>query len=469
MSIASLLFLFVFLPLSLAIYYISNDRVKEYVLLVISLLFYAIGSVEYLLLFALAVSITVIIGRTINSCDNLFLKRLLLLFGIVINAGMLLYFKYTNFAITTWGQITSTEVELKEMLLPLGISFFTFKAISYLVDVYNGKAELDDNPVHDALYLSFFAQIQSGPITRYNSMSKNDINKSELFCDGVTRFVIGFNKKVLIANVLANITNEVFGASLDTFSTSYAWLGSICYSLQLFFDFAGYSDMAIGISEMFGYKCMENFNYPYMTESVSKFWRRWHISLSEWFRDYVYFPLGGSKTKNKWKVYFNLFVVWALTGIWHGAAWNFIAWGLGYFIVISFERLTGLPHKFKTAVGKTIYRILSLMFINFQWVLFNSTSIIDGLRFIKRMIVYRANDLASNRTLFLLKEYAFFIVIAVILCFPIVPWLEKKLSNNKVIYRVFEIAELFVIILAFAWAISFVVAGQNNPFAYANF
>ena len=469
MSITSLLFLFVFLPLSLVIYYISNDRVKDYVLLGISILFYAIGSVEYLLLFSIAVAITVVIGRVMASCNTLFFKKTLLLLGIVLNVAMLLYFKYTNFAITTWGQITSTEVEIKETLLPLGISFFTFKAISYLVDVYKGQAELDDNPFHDALYLSFFAQIQSGPITRYNSMTKIGIDKSSLFYDGVTRFIIGFNKKVLIANVLANITNEVFGASLDAFSTSYAWLGSICYSLQLFFDFAGYSDMAIGISEMFGYKCMENFNYPYMTESVSKFWRRWHISLSEWFRDYVYFPLGGSKTKNKWQVYFNLFIVWALTGIWHGAAWSFIAWGLGYFAVISFERLTGLPQKFKTVVGKTIYRVMSLLFINFQWVLFNSASIVDGLRFIKRMIVYRANDLASSRALFLLKDYAFFIVIAVILCFPIVPWLERKLSNNKICYLVFEIAESIIIIFAFAWAISFVVAGQNNPFAYANF
>jgi alginate O-acetyltransferase complex protein AlgI len=236
----------------------------------------------------------------------------------------------------------------------------------------------------------------------------------------------------------------------------------------LFFDFAGYSDMAIGISEMFGYKCMENFNYPYMTESVSKFWRRWHISLSEWFRDYVYFPMGGSKT-SKWKVYFNLFVVWFLTGIWHGAAWNFIAWGLGYFIVISLERFTGFPKKFKTVAGKTIYRFIALLFINFQWVLFNSASIIDGFRFIKRMIVYRANDLASSRALFLLKEYMLFIVVAVILCFPIVPWLEKKLSDNKILHGVFEITQLIVIILAFVWAISFVVAGQNNPFAYANF
>lgn len=469
MSITSLLFLFIFLLLSLVIYYISSDRVKEYVLLGISLLFYAIGSIEYLFLFMIAVAVTVIIGRTIDRCNKLILKRILLILGIAANAGMLLYFKYTNFALTTWGQITSTEVTLKEIMLPLGISFFTFKAISYLVDVYKGKAKLDKNPVHDALYLSFFAQIQSGPITRYDSMSKTDEDKKELFCDGVMRFAIGFNKKVLIANVLSNISTDVFGTSIDTFSTSFAWLGSICYSLQLFFDFAGYSDMAIGISEMFGYKCMENFNYPYMTESVAKFWRRWHISLSEWFRDYVYFPMGGSRTKRKWQVYINLLVVWLLTGIWHGAAWNFIVWGLAYFVVISFERLTGLPQRFKSLAGKTIYRILALLFINFNWVLFNSANISDGLEYIKSMVVYRSNELTVNRTLFLLNDYAVFIIIALILCFPVVPWLEKRLAGKKVLSRIFETAEIIVIAAAFVLAISFVVAGQNNPFAYANF
>lgn len=469
MSITSLLFLFVFLPLSLGIYYISNDRFKEFVLLGISLIFYAIGSIDYILIFVVTIAVTVVIGRTIAFCNILILKKILLFLGVLFNGSILLYFKYINLLIKTWIQITTIEVDKYERILPLGISFFTFKAVSYLVDVYYGKAELDENPFHDALYLSFFSQIQSGPITRYNSMSTVDIGNTNLICDGVVRFIVGFNKKILLANVLSNITSEVFSTSLDKFSTPYAWLGSICYSLQLFFDFSGYSDMAIGISEMFGYRCIENFNYPYMTESVSKFWRRWHISLSEWFRDYVYIPLGGSKTQHKWKVYFNLLVVWLLTGIWHGATWNFLVWGLGYFVVISLERLSGFPKRIKTSFGKTCYRILTLIFINFQWVLFNSKSIIDGLRFIKRMVIYKSNDLATNRTLFLLKEYVVFIAIAIILCFPVIPWLEEKLSKNKIYYLFLEIVEIIVIVFAFVWALSFIVAGQNNPFAYANF
>ena len=362
--------------------------------------------------------------------------------------------------------------QMQEVLLPLGISFYTFKAISYLVDIYKGKAELGNNPIHDLLYLSFFSQIQSGPITRYNDVQFRKSEISGLFCDGIIRFMIGFCKKVLIANVLVNITREIFNSPIESYSTSYAWLGSLCYSLQLFFDFAGYSDMAIGISEMFGYKCMENFKYPYMTESVSKFWRRWHISLSEWFRDYIYIPLGGSKSKHRWRVYFNLLVVWILTGIWHGKEWNFILWGLGYFVVISFERMTGFPEKFKQRETRAIYRILALMFINFEWVIFNSPDVIKGLQFIKCMIFYRRNELADIRSLFLLRDYSFFIVLALVLCFPVVPYAEKILYERfreRCVARLFDTVKFTFIGAAFVWALSFVVAGQNNPFAYANF
>lgn len=469
MSITSMLFVFLFLPLALAIYYLSNESVKEYVLLMISLVFYSLGSINYIFLFVISIAVTVLIGRTMANVEGNIKKRVLLVLGIVFNVAFLFYFKYYNFSIATWAQIAGTEVDLQEIMLPLGISFYTFKAISYLADVYSGRAVLEENFVHDLLYLSFFSQIQSGPITRYNDCKRADDSKSDIFSDGAIRFMIGFNKKVLIANVLANITNEIFNAPFENFSTSYAWLGAVCYSLQLFFDFAGYSDMAIGITEMFGYPCMENFNYPYMTESVSKFWRRWHISLSEWFRDYIYIPLGGSRSKSKVKVYFNLFVVWLLTGIWHGTAWNFVLWGLGYFVLIAFERITGLPEKFKTTIGKVIYRIFSLLFINFQWVMFNSKDVIDGLRFIKRMVIYQNNDLANVRVQFLLKDYAFFITLAVVLCFPIVPWIRKKLVDKEVAFKAFEIVEYVVVISAFIWALSFVVAGQNNPFAYANF
>ena len=472
MSITSMTFLFMFLPIALLLYYFFDSKVKEAVLLIISLFFYAIGSIEYIAIFSCAVFITVFLGRMIDGCrEKSVVRKILFVCGIVLNVSLLVYYKYTDFFRGSLAFITSKEVQFKNIALPLGISFFTFKSISYLTDVYKRQTSLTDNPLHDALYLSFFAQIQSGPLSRHADISIQNKKKFdfELFSGGAYRFIVGFSKKIVIANVLSNITTEVFNTSFDAFSTSFAWLGSVCYSLQLFFDFSGYSDMAIGITEMFGYKCPENFNYPYTTESVSKFWRKWHITLGQWFRDYIYIPLGGSHNKNRWRVYFNLFVVWLLTGIWHGASWNFVAWGLGYFIVISFERLLDLPGRLRTKAGKILYRIGTLLFINFQWVLFNSKNIISGLQFIKRMIILYRNELTDRRTLLLLKDYGFFILVAVILSMPVIPWINDRLKDNGTYHRIFEVMTTVISLAAFIWAISFVVAGQNNPFVYANF
>lgn len=470
MAITSMLFLFCFLPIALAIYYIANDEVKEYVLLALSLLFYSLGSLRYVMLFLIIIAITVALGRIISGSKNTVLRRLLLAAGILVNVSVLGYYKYTDFAILTVNRVFKTTIELRGLLLPLGISFFTFKAISYLADVYKGKAVIEKcSPIHDALYLSFFAQVQSGPLTRYSdSFRVSKEEQKDLFSDGVWRFLIGFNKKILLANVLSNITTEIFSNGFENFSTPYAWLGSICYSLQLFYDFAGYSDMAIGISEMFGFRCMENFNYPYMTESVAKFWRRWHISLSQWFRDYIYIPMGGSRTKKKYQIYLNLFVVWLLTGIWHGASWNFVAWGLGYFVLIAFEKASGFPDKFRSKAGKILYRIFSLIFINCQWVLFRSNGFMHGLRFIKRMFIPAFNSAANMRTLFLIKDYFVFILFAVVLCFPVVPWIDKKLKSERE-RTLYETVISIIVVMLFVWALSFVVSGQNNPFAYANF
>ncbi len=469
MSMTSMLFLCLFLPLSLAVYYLSNTAIKEYVLLAVSLVFYSLCSIEYILLFIIAITLTVIIGRIISRSGNRNLKRFLIIVGIVINTSILVYYKYYDFALSTWGRITSNDIQIKGLALPLGISFFTFKAISYLVDVYKGTATLADNPIHDALYLSFFPQVQSGPLSRYDEMTHHTDINFRLFSDGVFRFLIGFCKKVLLSNVLSKITTEIFSTPFENYSMLLAWVGSICYSLQLLFDFSGYSDMAIGLSEMFGYSCRENFNYPYMTESVTKFWRRWHISLGQWFRDYIYIPMGGSRTNAKWRVYFNLLVVWILTGIWHGTTWNFVIWGLGYFMVIAFERLTNLPDRIKPKWGKAVYRVFTLLFINFQWVLFNSKDLLFGLRYIKRMIIYHPNELADFRAVFLLKDYWFFIVVAIVLCFPIVPWLDKKLQSRRILHTLFEVIISLIVVAGFVWSISFVVAGLNNPFAYANF
>lgn len=470
MSLTGTVFLFFFLPVSLALFYISSDRVKEYVLLVISLVFYAVGSLDCLLLFIILLILSVVIGRLISRVSQRWIKRILLVSGILVNISALAYYKYANFAIEVFNDITGDSVETQKLLLPLGISFFTFKAISYLVDVYKKKVELAPSPVSDALYLSFFPQIQSGPLSRYGE-SRLDVSniKTNLFSDGIYRFIIGFNKKVLLSNVLVSISNEVFSTSFDEFSVSMAWLGSICYSLQLFFDFAGYSDMAIGLSEMFGFKCTENFNYPYMTESFAQFWRRWHISLGAWFRDYVYIPMGGSRNKNKYRVYLNLLVVWLLTGIWHGASWNFIVWGLGYFILISLERLTKMPERLHSRVLKVLYRIGVLFVINILWIFFRAKNLTSALKFSKRLFICESGKLANRRVIFLLKDYWAFILFAIILCFPIIPWIEKKVKKKDGLYKAYQFIYALVLILLFIWAFSFVASGQTNPFTYANF
>lgn len=331
--------------------------------------------------------------------------------------------------------------------------------------MYCGKVVLGKNPVDSALYLSFFAQITSGPICRYNEFYAENTD----FARGGYYFVLGFVKKVLLANVLSIITVEVFGMDLSKTTPAFLWLGAICYSLQLYYDFAGYSDMAVGLGEMCGISCCENFNYPYMTASVSEFWRRWHISLGSWFRDYVYIPLGGSRTKSKGRTYLNLFIVWFLTGIWHGANWTFIVWGLLYFIVISFEKIFDLPKKIHSKAGRAAYRACSLVFINLQWVIFNSANLQSGLAYIKGMFVSSGDGLANHRTAILLREYGIFIVAALLFATPIASKLKSWLSENDRRNQVGSIVMAGILCLLFIWAVSFVIAGQNNPFLYGNF
>ena len=476
MSFTSMLFVFMFLPVALILYFTLGRKMKDFVLLALSILFYAAGSYKYAALFVVIIFLVVVLGRLLGggTIKSDAVRKAILVLGIIICSGLLIYYKYTDFGISIYNGIFGKDIPGMGLALPLGISFFTFKAISYLADIYTGKAQLNKNPVHDALYLSFFAQVTSGPLSRYSDMVFPETDGKRgaeltVFSDGVYRFMLGFSKKVLLANVLANITGEVFSASAADFSTSYAWLGSICYSLELFYDFSGYSDMAIGLSEMFGYKCMENFNYPYMTESVAGFWRRWHISLSQWFRDYIYIPMGGSRNKNPYKVYLNLLVVWLLTGIWHGADWTFIAWGLGYFVLISLERLTGLPKTIKTKAGKAAYRIFTLLFINCEWILFRSDKIGAGFSFIRKLFICGANPAADARAAFLLKDYRIFIIAGLLFCMPVVPFIESKLEGNRALKSAFDLVKIIIVALLFIWSMSFIVAGQNNPFAYANF
>lgn len=474
MAITDVLFLFLFLPLSLAVYYIGPGFLRAYILLIISLVFYSLNSPECLILLLLSVAVNYVCGRLIDRYRGERAAKLLLTAGVIYNVGILVYYKYAGFILSNINGIFRTDLKAGEILLPLGLSFFTFKAISYLADVYKGKIRAARNPVYPALYLSFFAQIQSGPLSRYSDMefekrSGRLSGSLDQFAEGMWRFVIGFNKKVLLANTLSAVTQEIFSAPAADMSSALAWLGSICYTLQLFFDFAGYSDMAIGISAMFGFQCPENFRYPYLSKSISEFWRRWHITLGAWFRDYVYIPLGGSRGVSRGRLFFNLFAVWILTGIWHGASWNFVVWGLLYFVVIAFEKATELPKRITKKPLRALYRIAMLFFINFQWVIFRADGLRAGLSYLRCMFFSPSNPLADARALFLLRDNCFFLAAGILLCFPVVPALQEKMEKNKTLGTVWNIALAAVCGLLFLWAVSFVVSGQSNPFAYANF
>jgi len=471
-TVSGLLFMIVFLPVSLGLYYISTDRAKEYVLLAVSLFFYAVGSADYFVLFVFSVFMTVILGRSISRTEKTALRKLFLVLGILLNVSFLGFFKYYAPAVDLLNSSFNAGITLKNYALPLGISVYCFKAISYLCDVYNRKVELSAEPVHDALYMSFFAQIQSGPMSRYSELTRVETDaRRELFFEGVYRFLVGFNKKILLSGMLVRVSSEVFNAPADKTSTSFVWLGALCNVLQLYFDFSGYSDMAIGISGMFGYRCMENFNYPFMSKSVGEFWRRWHISLGMWFKDYIYIPMGGSRTKYKIGVYFNLLVVWILTGIWHGTSKSYIFWGIGCFLAIAFERLTGYPKKFKSKIMKEIYRLFVDFYFGLTLVIFTTAETGGLVNFLKKMFIPTGNTFGDARANILLNEYLVFIIIGIVMCFPIVPYFNKKFEgeDNKVKKTVFDTVVGVLTITFFVLAISMVSGGFSNPFAYANF
>ena len=479
MATTDVVFVFIFLPVSL-LTLAFRPNLQKYVLLLLSLFYYACGSPKHFVLLlgmlVLNVGLAYIIGMMREKGWEKRWSLLALVIGICLNAGVLIYYKYVDFVTAGINQVFGTTIGARDLLLPMGISFFTFKAISLLIDVYRGTVVLKKNPVYGALYLSFFGQIVSGPICRYNEFYEKTEGKSnrkavwDMFTDGGYLFVKGFIKKVLLANILSLIVVEVLAMNLEETSAPLLWLGAISYSLQLYYDFSGYSDMAIGIGRMFGISCPKNFDYPYITKSVSEFWRRWHITLGAWFRDYIYIPLGGSRVDSRARLYFNLFVVWILTGIWHGANWTFIFWGVGYFVAIAFEKTFGLPGKLTSKWSRVLYRIATLAFINFQWVIFNSADLITGLRYIKHMLFGYGYDLANARTWILLKEYGVVLAFAILFAVPVIPKLKEYIaSKGEFKDRIAEAIMGIVMILLFICALSFVIAGQNNPFLYGNF
>ena len=465
MNINSLFFIFIFLPLSVGLYYIVKDKYKPVIMLVLSIIFYSLNSLAFLPVIIALCIMDVIIGRRMAVSGSR--KKGLLIFGVTVNVLVIAFYKVIN---SFFGAFIPTDGYFSELLsFPIGLSFFIFKSISYIADSYSGLIKPTDSLVSGFLYLTFFPQIQSGPISRFSDMQykKADINS---LSSGTCRFLIGFCKKVLLADVFASTVNPVFASSLDTVSPLCAWIASVCWSLQLYYDFSGYSDMAIGISGLFGYSCPENFNYPYTTKSISMFWRKWHITLGAWFRDYVYIPMGGSRVKTKAKLLFNLFIVWILTGFWHGAAPNFIVWGIAYFLLIGSEKVTGLPDRIKSAAGRIVYRIFALTAINILWVIFRCDSLNYGLGFIGRMFSFGYNSpFFDIRSAYILKNIWTFLIAGIVFCMPTIPFFTKICSKNKGLQNVLCFVRPLIIIMLFVLSLSIIVSGVNNPFAYANF
>ena len=424
MLFSSLTFLFGFLPILLILYFIiKNRKYKNVVLLIFSLLFYAWGEPKYILLMLLTILIVYIFGILIDKFDRekkLTLKKLSLILCIILVLGSLIFSKYSNFLIENINSIFNTKINLINVIMPIGISFYTFQILSYIIDLYNKKIKLQKNYFSLALYVSLFPQLIAGPIVRYETVEEEIDNRKETKEDviaGTKRFIIGLSKKVIIANQMALLADLIFNKHNGSYGTSIIWLGTLAYTLQIYFDFSGYSDMAIGLGRIFGFHFLENFDYPYISKSVTEFWRRWHISLSTWFRDYVYIPLGGNRV-NKFKWIRNIILVWLLTGLWHGAAWNFIIWGIYYGLLLLFEKL--FLNKLLNKLPSIINWLYTFIIVMIGWMIFRSNSLNELLLFIKTMFVYKQTDwltiLADNLSTF---NSLIFIVPAFILSFPI--------------------------------------------------
>jgi alginate O-acetyltransferase complex protein AlgI len=473
MLFSSVVFLFYFLPISLILYYGMwfSKTLKNVVLFILSLLFYAFGQPDYIVIMIISIILNYVFGLLVDKYrNNKRRARLVIIIMCSVNLGMLFIFKYLGFVLRNINEMQSYQIVIPKIMLPIGISFFTFKAISYVIDVYKKEGIVQKNPFYVALYIAFFPQILAGPIARYSSMIDQIKNRKETwqqFSVGCCRFITGLGKKVLISNNMAVIADRIFQMNSNMpIPSSLAWLGSIAYTFQIFFDFSGYSDMAIGIGLMFGFRCDENFNYPYVSKSITEFWRRWHISLSSWFRDYVYIPLGGSRVANKDKMIRNLLVIWILTGIWHGAEWTFIMWGMLNFIFVVGEKLIG----FDDIKGfEKLKHIYALFIINLSWVLFRSPNLIEAGRYISCMFGFTSNGFWSDYTYMFIKENIVFFIVAIILSIPVAKNTNVFIINKSRFYRIMEIMYPFSIMILLIISVSYIIKGAYNPFIYFNF
>lgn len=463
MLFTSISFLYYFLPIVIILYFIVPKKFKNFILFLSSIFFYFCGEPIYTFLMIGEIFIAYVGARYLEKHR----KKSILVSLLAIHIGALGLFKYSDFTINNINQILGSKIPLLKLALPIGISFYTFQIISYVVDVYRGKVKAQKSFLKLATYVSLFPQLIAGPIVRYETIEKELDSRTsnfENFAYGVRRFVIGLGKKVLIANMLGELC-DVFSTTNEK-SILFYWIFAISYSLQIYFDFSAYSDMAIGLGRMFGFHFLENFNYPYISKSITEFWRRWHMSLSSWFRDYVYIPLGGNREGTILLVR-NIFIVWALTGIWHGANWTFVIWGLMFGIMLIIEKLFLTKHLEKTP--SILQRIYVLFTVMISFIIFNANSIGEAWNNIIGLFGANGESLINASTVYYLKSYLVVLVIAIIGSTPllknIIEKLKTKTNANKIINLLEPIAMASILIIVTAY----LVDNSYNPFLYFRF
>jgi len=463
---SSIPFLFYFLPIVLILYAIAPKCLKNAVLLLASLFFYAWGEPKYVILMIISIILGYVFGLLIEKYQGKIAAKVFLILSLVTSLGLLGYFKYTDFFITNFNAVTGLSIPLLRIALPIGISFYTFQILSYTVDVYRGDVAAQKNPITLGAYVAMFPQLIAGPIVRYADVElqlNNRTHSFEMVALGARRFLVGLGKKILIANALGELC-DVFHASGDK-SVAFYWLYAIAFSLHIYFDFSGYSDMAIGLGKIFGFDLLENFNYPYISKSITEFWRRWHMSLGFWFRDYVYIPLGGNRvSKLKWLR--NILVVWFLTGFWHGAAWNFIVWGLYFAAFLLLEKVVLMKYLKNSKVWSHIY---VMFFVIISFVLFNAADMGEAIRYIGGMFGAGGVPFVSTEFFYYLRSYAVILIIGIIGSTPIPKIALRKLGDIKLGEKCRNLVEPVLLVVLTLLITAYLVDGSFNPFLYFRF
>ena len=470
MVFSSTIFLFLFLPVVLIIYYLlPKIKYKNVFLLIASLVFYGYGEHKFVFIMILSIIINYFLGFIVEYAKkySLIYRRISLLLVVLVNVALLFYYKYYDFFIENVNSVFGLELPLKHIVLPIGISFFTFQIMSYLFDLYLNKVKLQKNPLKLGLYIALFPQLIAGPIVRYIDIAEQIDNRTlsvDYFAEGLKRFIIGLGKKIIIANSFASVADSIFAMSPNEMSVMLAWAGAIAYTLQIYFDFSGYSDMAIGLGYMLGFRFLENFNYPYIAKSVQDFWRRWHISLSSWFRDYIYIPLGGNRTGN---VYVNLLIVFFVTGLWHGASWNFVLWGMSYGLFLMIERLLKNSKLKNIKIPYIVTWFYTMIVVIIGWVMFRASDMTYAYNYIKVMFGIGNNGIIEPLMIKYMNEYLIIFIIAVFLSTPLV----KNINNliEKYSLKSSYIIQYIFLVIIFWISIIYTVTSTYNPFIYFNF